>query len=244
MHRIWQIPELLVHIISFLPAADIDVAFEFSSHFRTTLKANLPPCLRPLPDSPNKTSIRNQTLPQDVRDKATAFGTSDSAFPDQFKMIDTYYYWREDAKREVLGALKPHLHPAVSRYATCLIDGYESLAAGRVNMALQVEIPYHKLYELVQGEGRDDCEELLFVKPPTAVTVFCLGGVTWDLLYADVRYQEYGSIKRFAVRVEREDGVRLRDVLEELGGTLVVDGMSGGLGQDVTLVLELDSGTD
>lgn len=243
MHRIWQIPELLVHIASSLPAADIERAFNISPHFRTALHANLPPQLRLLPGDSYRTSPRNQTLPQDVCDKAAAFGTSDAAFPDQFKVIDAYYYWCEDAKRQVLKSLSPYLHPAIGKYVACLIDGYEALAVGQVKMVLQVEMQYHQLYELVQGVVRGDCDEFLCAKSPTAVTVFCLGGASWDLLYANVRYQEYGRTERFAVRVEREGGVRLSDVLDELRGTLIVDGMKGGLGQEVTLVMELDSCT-
>jgi hypothetical protein len=89
MHPVWQIPELLVQIISFLPASDIDRTFDISHHFRTTLKANLPPQLRSLPDPSPKKSNQVRTLPQKVRDKAAAFGTHDAALPAQLKMDDT-----------------------------------------------------------------------------------------------------------------------------------------------------------
>lgn len=159
-------------------------------------------------------------------------------------MEDTYFFWREEARGEVLDALAPHLHPALGKHATRLIDGFDALAVGEARMALQVEMPYHQLYELVQGELKEDRNEFLAVRPPTVVTVFCFGGASWDLLYASVRYRDYGGVERFSVRVEREDGVRMGDVIEELRGTLVVDGMGGGLGQDVTLVWVFEDGAD
>ena len=244
MHPVWQIPELLVHITSFLPASDINGAFNISHHFRTTLKANLPPQLRSLPDPFPKKPNQAQKLPQNVRDKAASFGTHDAALPDQLKMDDTYYFWREEARSDVLDTLLPHLHPVLSQPATCLLDGFDALAAGRTSFSLHVDVPYHQLYELVQGKPRDDVDGFLAVKPPTAVTVFCLGGVQWDLLYANVKYRDYGGVKRFSIRVEREEGVRMSDVVDELRGTLIVDGMSGGLGQNVALIWVFEDSPD
>jgi hypothetical protein len=244
MHPVWQIPELLVQIISFLPASDIDRTFDISHHFRTTLKANLPPQLRSLPDPSPKKSNQVRTLPQKVRDKAAAFGTHDAALPAQLKMDDTYYFWREEARGEVLDALLPYLHPVLSKPVTCLLDGFDALAAGKTSFTLHVDVPYHQLYELVQGKPEEDIGGFLAVKPPTAVTVFCLGGVQWDLLYANVKYRDYGGVKRFSVRVEREEGVRMSDVVNEMRGTLVVDGMSGGLGQNVAMIWVFEDGSD
>lgn len=244
MHRVWQIPELLVHIVSFLPAPDIDRSFHISRHFRALLKANLPPQLRPIPELPrSKRSSRIQALPQEVRNKASAYVAHEAATPKQLKMEDAYYYWREGARCQVLDALSPHLHPVFAKYATMLVNGYESLAEGRVDVRLQTDVPYHALYELVHGKDRVGWDRILAVKAKV-VTVFCLGGLSWDLLYAGVQYRDYSGVKRFSVRVEREEGVRLGDVLEELTGTLVVDGMGGGLGQDVTLVWVFDDGCE
>ena len=245
MHRVWQIPELLIQIISFLPASDIDRSFHVSHHFRTLLKANLPPQLRPLPDSPClRGSSSSRTLPQDVRAKAQAYITHEAATPKQLKMEDAYRYWREDAQCQVLDILSPHFHPVLDKHTTRLIDGYESLAEGGTSICLESVIPYHRLYQLVHGERREFSNSFLAVKPPTSVTVFCLGGVSWDLLYANVKYRDYGGVKRFSVRVERESGVRIGDTLDELKGTLVMDGMSGGLGQDVVLIWVFDDGSN
>jgi ribosomal protein L27 len=240
MHRIWQIPELLIHIISFLPASDINRSFQISSHFRTLLKATLPPQLRPLPDRPpSKHSSRTRALPQEVRDQAATYLAHELATPKQLKTEDVYYYWREGAQSQIFDTLSPCLHPIFAKFETKLVNGYEALAKGKMDACLQTDVPYHELYELVHGEKRDDWSEHLAVKA-NAVTVFCLGGTQWDLLYGDVRYRDLGGVQRFSVRVEREDGVMLGDVMEELRGTLVVQGMSGGLGQDVTLVLVFD----
>ncbi|KAF3039532.1 hypothetical protein E8E12_006205 [Didymella heteroderae] len=244
MHRIWQIPELLTHIISFLPALDIDRALHISHHFRTILKANLPPHLRPLPDAPpSKHSSSNSRLPEDVIAKASAFLAQDLATPKQLKMEDSHYFWREAARSQILDTLIPSLHPLFAKFETRLVDGYEALAEWKMDVCLQTEVPYHDLYELMHGEAREGwCEALgMGVK---GVTVFCLGGVQWDLLYSDVSYREHRGAKRFSVRLEREDGVRLKDVMEGLAGTLVVHGMSGGLGQDVTLVWVFDEGCE
>ncbi|KAF9694371.1 hypothetical protein EKO04_007530 [Ascochyta lentis] len=235
MHSVWQIPELLVRIVSFLSADDIQRAFRISRHFRALLKTNLPPQLRPLPDRRHRRGTANQTVPQSVRNKARAYMSQDAATPKQLKVEDTYYYWREGARNQVLDTLSPFLHLTLSKYTTRLIDGYKGLAEGEMDICLQTDIPYHSLYELVHGRYCQDRDGLLAVVPPKSVTVFCLGGASWDLLYGNVRYRSYGGVSRFSVKLEREDGVRLCDVLDELRGTLIVDGMSGGLGQDVLL---------
>ncbi|KAH6614139.1 hypothetical protein C7974DRAFT_404593 [Boeremia exigua] len=240
MHRMWQIPELLVQIVSFLPASDIHRAFHLSHYFRTSLKANLPPYLRPLPEDLPIQSSHKQTLSQNVRDAARSLGTQDATLPDQLKMADTYFYWREAARYEVVKKLRPCLHPVLGKNAAYLIDGYESLAEGEMKICLQTDIPYHQLYDLAYGKDPKACNELLAVVHPTAVTVFCMRGASWDSSYANVRCREYGGMKGYSVRVEGEHGVTMGDVLNELRGTLVFDGMSGGCGQDVVLVWMFD----
>ncbi|KAJ4410826.1 hypothetical protein N0V91_001754 [Didymella pomorum] len=236
MHRIWQIPELLVNVVSFLPAPDIDRVFHISHHFRTLLQANLPPQLRPLPDAPrSKRSPSNSRLPEDVTALASAYLAQEFATPKQLKCEDSYYFWREAARSQILDTLLPSLHPLFAKYETRLMNGYEALAHSKMDICLQNDVPYHDLYKLVHDQTGDDWGEALGVGVK-AVTVFCLGGSQWDLLYSGVRYREHRGAKRFSVRLEREEGVRLKDVMEELAGTLVVHGMSGGLGQDVTLV--------
>ena len=241
MHRIWQIPELLVHIISFLPAPDIDRAFHISRHFQTLLKANLPPQLRPLPDAPRcKRSASNPTPPEDVVAQASAYLAQELATPKQLKCEDSYYFWREAARSQILDTLLPSLHPLFTRFETRLMSGYEALANSKMDVWLQTVVPYHDLYKLVHGEAKEGWGEALGPRVK-AVTVFCLSGVHWDLLYSGVRYREHRGVKRFSVMLDREEGVRLKDVMEELAGTLVVHGMSGGLGQDVTLVWIFDN---
>lgn len=247
MHPIWQIPELLCQITSFLAADDISCSFHISHHFSTVLKANLAPRLRPLPDSshPN-TLLSGGRLPQDVRDKAKAYIDRELATPKQLKMEDAYYYWREYARCQVLHVLTPHLHPVLSEHATGLVDGYDSLMEGGMNLCLQINIRYHDLYSLVQGETCEICkmDDFLAVVPPKSVTVFCLGGASWDLSYANLKYRDYGGVKRVSVKVERQRGVRLSNVLDELKGTLMVDGVGGALGQDVSLVWVFNDGCD
>lgn len=247
MHTVWSIPELLCQIISLLPANDISRSFAISRRFRAILTANLAPQYRPLPDPPHIATPRADThIPQDVRIKAKAYIDREVATPKQLKMEDAYYYWCEYARCQVLHALTPYLHPLFSKHETRLVDGYESLLEGRMSICLQTDIRYHDLYALVHDEMRDDrgMGDLLAVVSPKCVTVFCVAGVSWDLLYANVKYRDYGGLKRFSVSVEREEGVRLGDVVDELKGTLVVDGMSEGLGQDVSLVWVFDDGCE
>ncbi|KAF3052616.1 hypothetical protein E8E11_010551 [Didymella keratinophila] len=236
MHRIWQIPELLVHIISFLPASDINRALHINRHFRTLLKANLPPQLRPLPDTPHyKRSPCDSKLPEDAIVQASAYLSQELATPKQLKCEDSYYFWREAARSQILDTLLPSLHPLFAKFRTRIMQGYEALAQCKINICLQIDVPYRSLYKLVHGDAKEGWDEALGVGVKT-VTVYCLGGVHWDLLYSGVKYREHRGVKRFSVRLEREKGVRLKDVMEELAGTLVVHGMSGSLGQDVTLV--------
>lgn len=234
MHRVWHIPELLVQIVSFLPAADIDQAFHISHHFRAILRATLPPHLRPLPDRSPKKSTRQQSL-QEVRDKARAFGTQENSLPAQLMMTDTYFHWREAARYEVLRALRPCLHPVLGKYATRLIDGYEGLADGNLNVCLQTDVPYQQLYDLVHGKERQEGDSYLAVKPPAAVTVFCLRVLGWDSTFANVRFRYCRGTKRLSIRVEREGGVRMSDVFDELRGTLVDNWKDEILEQDVVL---------
>lgn len=240
MHRIWQIPELLVQIISFLPAQDIERALHLSHYFRISLKANLPPHLRPLPDDLPIRSSHKRTLSQNVCDAARGVGTQEAALPEQLKMADTYFYWREAARYEVVKTLRPCLHPVLGKNAAYLIDGYESLAEGKMTICLQTDIPHQQLYDLAYGKSMNPSNGFLAVVPPTAVNVFCMRGASWDPSYANVRCRDYGGMKRWSVRVEAESGVRMGDVLNELRGTLVVDGMSAGCGQDVVLVWMFD----
>ncbi|KAJ8109914.1 hypothetical protein OPT61_g7102 [Boeremia exigua] len=183
-------------------------------------------------------------LLQDIREKAKTFGINDDRLPEQLKATDTYYYWREDARCQVLNTLRPCLHPILGKYATHLIDGYEALAEGKLSFCLQTYIPSHELYNLVHGKDRGSYSDFLATDPPTAVTVACSGGANWDLLYANVKYRDYGSTKKFSIRVERETGVRLNDVLDELSGTLIINGTSEVLGQDVVLVWVFDDSND
>ncbi len=240
MHHTWHVPELLTGIISSLPASDISQAFQISHHFRNILRSNLSPCLRPLPENTCNKQSRSTTLPQDVRDEAKAFGTQEIALPEQLKMTDIYYYWLEDAQSQVLDKLKTCLHPFLSRHAVQLINGYEALAEGKLSFCLQTVIPFQHLYDFIYGKDRKTRSGFLASKPPTAVTVFCFGGVAWDLSYANVQCREYESGKKPSVRVEKEGGVMMEDIVNELRGTLVVDGMSGGLGQDVVLIWKFD----
>lgn len=238
MHRLWHIPELLIQIISFLPASDTKRALQTSHHFRTTLKAILPPHLRPFPDHPSCKSPRTHDyhLLQDLHEKARALRTRDTTLPDQFKMTDAYFHWREVAHHELLGALKPSLHPVLGNYATRLLDGYGALAEGRMNVRLQVSIPYARLYDLVHGEQQVDGSEGLTVKAPVAVTVFCTRVLCFDSSYANVRVRDCGAGKALSVRVENEGRVRVSDVLDELRGTLVVGHKNDDLEQDVGLL--------
>jgi hypothetical protein len=244
MHPIWQIPELLVHVVSFLPIDDNHHMLTISHHFRTLLKANLPPQLRPLPDSYHKRLCIDQALFQAVKDKAKAYMSREVATPNPLRFEDSYHYWREDARSHVLAALSPCLHPVLCKYVTFLTDGYDSLAEGGTNFCLQIDIPHDSLCELVYSKHRGDRGSLLAVVPSKSVTVFCLGGASWDLLYGNVTYRSYGGVSRFSVRVEKESGVSLGDILDELMGPLVVDGMSGGLWQDVVLVGIFEDGCD
>lgn len=173
--------------------------------------------------------------------KASECVAHEAATLQPLKMEDAYYYWREGVRSQIFDALLPHLHPVFAKSATRLVDGYKALAEGKTAISLQTDVPYHALYELVHGQDRQGWSGVL-AEGVTTVTVFCLGGASWDLLYWCVKYRDHGSIKRFSVRVERAEGVRLGDVMEELAGTLVADGMRGGLGQDVRLVWVFDDG--
>lgn len=236
MHRIWQIPRLLIHIVAFLPAFDISCTFHIPHHFKPLLKANLRWQIRPLPDAPrSRTSPRKIILPEDVAAQASSSLAQKRAIPLQLNMENSYYFWRGAARGQIFGALLPCLQSLFTKYGARLMSGYEALAERMMDFCLQTNMPYHDLYKLVHGEAKEGWGGPLGVEVK-AVTVFCLGDVRWGLLYKGVRYWEHRGAMRFSISLEGEEGVRLKDVMEDLAGTLVIYGMSGGLGQDASLV--------
>ena len=237
MHPIWQIPELLCQIISFLPDDDIARSFNISHYFRATLKANLAPQLCVLPDFSHTKTTRNiQPVLHGVLNEARSCIAHEVTSPKQMRHEHAYYDWREHACCQVPCALPTRLHPALAKHKTSLVNEYDSLTKGDMNVSLQIGIRHHDLHSLLHGEGTPGRDDPLAVVPPKSVTVFCLKGANWDLLYANVKYRMYGGVKRFSVRVEREGGVRLSDVLDELKGTLIVNRGSGALEQGVVLL--------
>ncbi|KAH7350362.1 hypothetical protein BKA66DRAFT_289924 [Pyrenochaeta sp. MPI-SDFR-AT-0127] len=240
MHRLWCLPELIVHIVSFLPHNDLDQCFHVSHHLRETLKNNLPPYRRPLPDG----GIQKPDwalLPQPIRSLASHFKTQDDRWALLPDMGDDYFFWREGAHQQLLQRLGPHLHPFLFKHAWVFAAKLDFVSRGRVGIYLQTKCSATDYYNEFYNENTrpSDPKTYLSQPPPSNVEVYCLKGAEWNLSFANAQYQESSGWQRLCVRIEREKGVRMIDVVDELRDVLTPS-MGLDVGSDVCLEWHFD----
>jgi hypothetical protein len=139
---------------------------------------------------------------------------------------DDYYFWHDGAYSNLLHSLSPYLHPVLAHYATELMSGLKSLAEGEMGTVLRTKMGATVFYQLFCdddeiAEGGSWKQEYLTKPSSKVVEIYCPLGATWDKGYANVLGRRGGrEWQQRCVRVERERGVRMGDVVDEVRGVL------------------------
>ncbi|KAL6161629.1 hypothetical protein ACJQWK_08299 [Exserohilum turcicum] len=130
-----------------------------------------------------------------------------------------YYAWHEGAYSTLLNALLPHLHPMLGRHVYDLLGGIEDIAKGNMGACVRTKMSVGEFEDMFGGEAE---AERYLTRPLTrSVEIYCVSGAVWDTGYKNVQSRAaYSEWQQRCVRVEREKGVRMCDVVEELRGVL------------------------
>jgi hypothetical protein len=234
----WHIPELLIHTLAHLDEASLSRCYQLSHYFRSTLKTNLPPQNRPLPDTitPPCTTLKQSSLtppkqqavctslPKDIRHLASEIRTQDEQWiylSNMMEVGDDYFYWREGAHDNILSLLSPHLHPFLSTTAWELVSGLESIVTGSLNIRLQTRCTPAALFHLLDDEKSEARGVGVTMPGCKSVEVYCIRGAIWDLSYNSVITTKDETWRGYSVRMERKKGVRMGDVIDELRRVLI-----------------------
>jgi hypothetical protein len=152
--------------------------------------------------------------------------------PDVVDVGDDYYSWREGTYRDMAQRLKPWLHPVLGKWAWELVEGLDELVNGNMKIGIRTKCSTEQFEELFSsssssspGKGyADGGEEGFLTRPLTKVVeIYCPAGAVWDEGYANVLHRDgWKSWQQRCVRVERERGVRMGDVLDGLRGVLKI----------------------
>lgn len=214
---------MLVQIVSFLPSEDFKQCYNVSKHWRCMLN-NLPPNLCPLPDQDFQRPGLN-SIPQSVRTVMTEMipeilGWADikqRAQAGEEMAIKEFADLNQDALRRIHEVLSPCLHPFLAGHAWIFVQYLEKLAAGELQFKLRTRGTMRDFLKILSCE--DGCWEKYLIEPPSkAVEVYLFQGALWNGTYANALSRGEES----CVRIEREKGVRMADVLEELNCLLCI----------------------
>jgi hypothetical protein len=248
MHRLFLLPELLVEIISYLPCEDLACCHLISTFFHKSLKNNLPPCKHPLPDPSTYPSDKTllaqpiRTLARDIKTHSSHWMTSGMLLD----ICDDYYFWHDGAYSNLLHTLSPFLHPLLATCAVELMSGLESLVQGEMGIVVRTKMGTVGFWELFgdeeeedysYGKERDGWRDAYLTKPSCKVVeVYCPMGAVWDEGYGNVLRRQGGrEWQQRCVRVERERGVRMGDIVDELKGVLKVEESMEAEGAEILL---------
>ncbi|EMD70040.1 hypothetical protein COCSADRAFT_22194 [Bipolaris sorokiniana ND90Pr] len=230
MHRALTLPEVLLSIISYLPTRDLLTCHAVSSGWRRILIANLPARMRPLPDTPSSPLLQETTLvlPDSIRSLARSLNLRPKELVNwivQPEVETDHLIWRDATTDELQEALGPYMHPLLAAHAYDLTGGVENVARGQMGLSIGTRMELGEFERML--EIRDDEEEgMKYLTQPVTkkVEVRCLDGAEWNEEYMNVRAIE-GEMEwlRKCVRVERESGVRMCDVIDELRGVIEAD---------------------
>lgn len=184
---------------------------------------NLPPHQRPIPDvSAQKADWT--LLPQPIRSLASQIKALDDEPMLACGRGDDYYFRWDGAYRELLQILRRHLHPFLAKHGRGFGVRFEAAVRGHVRIRFHTKCSTKEYIALSDDNlPNDDRDIYLTQPPPTDISIFGLKGVEWDLLYADVQSRDNGGGQDLGVRIQRERGVRMGDVLDELRGVLIPD---------------------
>jgi hypothetical protein len=247
MHRIFLLPEILIQIISFLPPSDLSACASVSRHWKETLRINLHPRLLPLPGTlslHNYTTTSPQTLKklpwpvssvaQDILLRTTQWQNAGVLLD----ISDDYYFWHESAYSNLLSGLRQYLHPWLGKYLCEFVGELEEITQGEMGVCIRTKSSAAEFDDWFVGGERVMQEwrglEAYLTRPAIrSVEIYCVEGAVWD--------QEYGNVLRRGarrewqqrcVRIERERGIRMGDVVDELRDMLKTSEVVAGLGED------------
>lgn len=132
---------------------------------------------------------------------------------------DEYLCWREGTHAQVLEKIRPHLHPFLAANATELMSGLDSVVRGYLETGLQTNCTRKEFAELFENNAW--LAESMTQPYVKSVEVYARRGAEWDLSNKSAILRGRETWARYMVRVERERGVRMGDVVDELRGVLV-----------------------
>lgn len=134
---------------------------------------------------------------------------------------DAYLRWREGTHAQVLEQIRPHLHPLLAVNAIELVSGLDSVTRGYLEICLRTKCTWKEFAELLDNQ----CWHAKSMAQPFVrnVEVYAWGGARWDLSNQSVKLRGRENWARHMVRIEREKGVRMGDVVDELKGLLTPD---------------------
>ena len=243
MHSTWHIPEILVHILLNLNEDDLARCYHVSHYWKDALKNNMLPRQLVLPDTivPQtsvftfRTDLHPIPLPKIIRDLAIKIKTEEALWLNFAKwpiLGDEYHFWREGVLEDLLALLRPHLHPFLSKY-TCGIPTIPTLLSGTsMAVQLQTKCAFREVLDLLDDEVSEERALKLPLPrvPSGSIEMYCLG-MTWDESPESVQLRH----GRPCISVERQKGVRMGDVVDELRGVLTAQQRSS---TDDTVLLE------
>jgi len=249
MHRIFLLPELLIQIVTLLPPSKLPIYASVSKHWRETLRLNLPPRLLSLRDASSaipSTATKPETLDrlpqplsslaQDILARTTQW--MNPGLP--LDISDDYYFWHEGAYGNLLSALVPFLHPWLGKHVCELIGGLDEMARGEMGICFRTKMSVGEFDEWFAGceneteEGRISMSAYLTTPVTRSIEIYCVEGAEWDREYRNVLHRHgRRDWQQRCVRVEREKGVRMGDVVEELRTVLKTSRVGADTGEAI-----------
>lgn len=140
---------------------------------------------------------------------------------------DDYYFWHEGAYGNLLSTLVPFLHPWLGKHVYELIGGLDEMAKGQMGICFRTKMSVGVFDELfARYENESEASRVAIsahlTKPVTrSVEVYCVEGAEWDQEYRNVLHRHgRRDWQQQCVRMERQKGVRMADLVEELRGVL------------------------
>jgi hypothetical protein len=236
MHRIFLLPEILIHIVTLLPPSELPTYASVSRHWRETLRLNLPPRLLPLHNAslprplPAVDSQSRDKLPQPVSTLARDILARTTQWLNPALLLDisdNYYFWHEGAYGKLLSELVPFLHPWLGKRVSEVIGGLEEMAKGEMGICFRMAMSVGEFDEQFAGDEdgveKDKSSMSAYLTRPVtrSVEIYCVEGAVWDQEYKNVLHRQgRREWQQRCVRVERGRGVTMEDVVEELSGVL------------------------
>jgi hypothetical protein len=227
-HAIFLIPEILIRILLQLPDEDLKTCYCVSPLWGEVLRAHLPLKKLPLPEHlPSHKPLRN-------KDQNDCLSSACVTLHPSIKLSDIHWPYYAASTTHPDGTRTWSLETAWQLYWTEM-SAWECDAQGKLTkLRLDVCFNYHRWLE---NEDQIWRNTYFADPPPTAVEVRCARDTMFNSYerpwrptgYTNIlkpfKYVSYGYYSPLGgyLRIEREKGVGLGDVLDELNGVIVWD---------------------